>query len=330
LQEQTSRSSAWSLVDPEDFTLPRWYFNKDEAMQAAQAELQTAQAALEVEQENYATVSGEIGEEELAEANARLAQAQAAYLTAQEILARAQGQENQLLQDYAQADFDNAQAELLSSQEAYDVLLPEQAQAEVLQARARLALAQERYDTAQDHYNRLLTGDESLQVKMAEMTVQQAQAALDLVDAQIGQEQAAQAQAQTQLDLVDTQIKRLLVSASVPGVILNRNIEPGEMVQPGSVALNIGQLDDLTITVFIPEDRYGEIDLGMPARVAPIHFLANFDAVVTHIADQAEFTPRNVQTEEGRRSTVYAIKLSVDSPAGKLKPGMPADVTFEE
>jgi HlyD family secretion protein len=53
-----------------------------------------------------------------------------------------------------------------------------------------------------------------------------------------------------------------------------------------------------------------------------------FTAEVTHIADQAEFTPRNVQTAEGRSSTVYAIKLTVTDPQGKLKPGMPADVTF--
>jgi hypothetical protein len=51
---------------------------------------------------------------------------------------------------------------------------------------------------------------------------------------------------------------------------------------------------------------------------------------VIRIADQAEFTPRNVQTEEGRRTTVFAVELAVDNPDGKLKPGMPADVMFGE
>jgi HlyD family secretion protein len=50
---------------------------------------------------------------------------------------------------------------------------------------------------------------------------------------------------------------------------------------------------------------------------------------VSYISDQAEFTPRNVQTVEGRSSTVYAIKLTVSDPQGQLKPGMPADVTFQ-
>jgi len=57
---------------------------------------------------------------------------------------------------------------------------------------------------------------------------------------------------------------------------------------------------------------------------------AKFSAVVSYISDQAEFTPRNVQTVEGRSSTVYAVKLNVNDPNGKLKPGMPADVVFQK
>jgi HlyD family secretion protein len=55
-----------------------------------------------------------------------------------------------------------------------------------------------------------------------------------------------------------------------------------------------------------------------------------FEAQVRYISDQAEFTPRNVQTAEGRSSTVYAIKLTVTDPQGKLKPGMPGDVAFTQ
>jgi HlyD family secretion protein len=81
----------------------------------------------------------------------------------------------------------------------------------------------------------------------------------------------------------------------------------------------------------VPEDRYGEIQLGQQARVTVDSFPdENFEALVTHIADQAEYTPRNVQTAEGRRTTVFAVKLAVDNSAGKLKPGMPADVVFDQ
>jgi multidrug resistance efflux pump len=95
-------------------------------------------------------------------------------------------------------------------------------------------------------------------------------------------------------------------------------------------ALTIGDLDELHITVYVPEDRYGEIQLGDKALVSVDSFPdETFDAVVVRIADRAEFTPRNVQTEEDRRTTVYAVELLVEAPLGKLKPGMPADVVFE-
>ena len=93
----------------------------------------------------------------------------------------------------------------------------------------------------------------------------------------------------------------------------------------------MANLDDLTITVYVPEDRYGQISLGQQAEVTVDSFPGKtFTAEITHIADQAEFTPRNVQTVEGRSSTVYAVKLKVTDSEGKLKIGMPADVVFVE
>ena len=143
------------------------------------------------------------------------------------------------------------------------------------------------------------------------------------------QAQKAIDQAQAALDLIDVQLGKLVITAPVDGVILARNIEPGEVVLSGATALTLGQLDQLIITVYIPENRYGEIKLGDQASVSADSFPGQvFNATVTRIADQAEFTPRNVQTAEGRQTTVFAVELSVDNPSGLLKPGMPADVTF--
>jgi HlyD family secretion protein len=95
------------------------------------------------------------------------------------------------------------------------------------------------------------------------------------------------------------------------------------------VAMTLGQLDTLTITVYVPENLYGQLSLGQSASMTVDSYPGEaFIATVVHIADQAEFTPRNVQTAEGRSSTVFAIKLKIQDPGGKLKPGMPADVTF--
>jgi HlyD family secretion protein len=130
--------------------------------------------------------------------------------------------------------------------------------------------------------------------------------------------------------LINAQIEKLDVFAIMDGVILTRNVEPGEFVQPGAIALTMADLTDLTITVYVPEDRYGLVSIGQTAEVRVDSFPdLTFTATVIHMADQAEFTPRNIQTVEGRSSTVYAIKLKVNDPDGKLKIGMPADVVFK-
>ena len=85
----------------------------------------------------------------------------------------------------------------------------------------------------------------------------------------------------------------------------------------------------MPITVFVSEENYGQISLGDQAVVSVDSFPGEkFSARVVHIADRAEFTPRNVQTPEGRKTTVFAVELSVLDDNGKLKPGMPADVKF--
>ncbi|OQX64362.1 MAG: hypothetical protein B5M51_04035 [Anaerolinea sp. 4484_236] len=136
-------------------------------------------------------------------------------------------------------------------------------------------------------------------------------------------------QAKANLALLDVQIAKLTIYAPANGTVLTRNVEPGEFVQPGATALTLADLSELKITVYVPEDRYGEISLGQQAEIYVDSFPdETFSATVVYIANSAEYTPRNVQTVEGRSSTVYAIKLKVDDPAGKLKPGMPADVSF--
>jgi len=135
--------------------------------------------------------------------------------------------------------------------------------------------------------------------------------------------------AQANLDLLDAQIAKTTVLAPVDGVVTTRNAEPGSVVNAGATLLTLARMDELTITVYVPEDRVGEVSLGQTANVSVDSFPGVvFTATVTYISDQAEFTPRNVQTVSGRKNTVFAIKLRLNDTSEKLKPGMPADVTF--
>ena len=157
-----------------------------------------------------------------------------------------------------------------------------------------------------------------------------ARAQVDAATAQVGAAQAQQASAKAGLAVLDAQLARLTLVAPTAGTVLARMIEPGETVVPGAALLEIGNLDELTLTVFVPEDRYGQVALGQPVTVAVDSFPGRvFKGKVSRISDKAEFTPRNVQTVEGRTSTVFAIDLALDPSDGTLKPGMPADVTFQ-
>lgn len=107
------------------------------------------------------------------------------------------------------------------------------------------------------------------------------------------------------------------------------SIEIDEAIQAGRLALTIGKLDSFKVTVYIPEDQYRQINLRLQATLKVDSFPnESFHATVTQIANQAEFTPQNVQTKEGRQTTVYTIELTLDNKDGKFKPGMPTDVTF--
>ncbi len=324
LAEAQQRLAPWVEAAPTDFAQPLWYFTRDEALAAAQHEVEAARQAWEQEQQNLQAVLDSASSADVRQAEERLERAREAYLVAKAVLDQAKSSGDPSLQDQAQAQFDAALNELQAAQTAYDRLLTTQAAQDVLEARARLAVARERYDAALDRLYALQQGEHALSVQAAQLAVRQAEKAL-------AQAQAAVKQAQAQLDLIDHQLEKTRVVAPVDGVITALNVDVGEVLQAGATALTIGRLDRLTITVYIPEDKYGRIRLGDTATVTVDSFPGEtFEAKVIYIAQEAEYTPRNVQTKEGRTTTVYAVELEVRDPAGKLKPGMPADVDFGE
>ncbi|MEP7137647.1 MAG: efflux RND transporter periplasmic adaptor subunit, partial [Chloroflexota bacterium] len=322
--EKATRLSTWKETKPTEFALPTWYFSKEERMQAAQADVESAQTALKDALDKLDNIQKKSGSAKFLDVEATLAQARTTFQNAKTILDLTSGaSDSQNLRDEAQIIFDDAKIALDNAQKDYDDELTTEGATDVLQARAKAVIVQEIYDNAADTLRALQTGLDSQPVITAGKAVDQAKAAMDQAQTNIKT-------AEANLALLDTQMKKLTIYASMDGTILTRNVEPGEFVQPGATAMTMANLSELTITVYVPEDQYGNISLGQSATVTVDSFAGEtFDAVITHIADQAEFTPRNVQTVEGRSSTVYAIKLKVTDPAGKLKIGMPADVVFK-
>jgi HlyD family secretion protein len=185
---------------------------------------------------------------------------------------------------------------------------------------AEVEVAQANVTKAELDYQQVRNGPDPLALKLAQDQVAAA-------ESQVG---AARASMDASLKSIDLQLARLEVLAPMDGVVLTRSVDAGEVAQAGLPVLTIGRLDQLKVTVYIPENRYGQIHLGDHASLAIDSFPGqSFDAVVTRIANQAEYTPSNVQTKEERQTTVYAVELTISDTAGKLIPGMPTDVTFQ-
>lgn len=194
----------------------------------------------------------------------------------------------------------------------------------------QLDASQATLDLAQANLSLVESGTREEQLKAAEAQVSASQAQLKAAQAN---QRAALAQvdsAQAALNLLDVQIGKLTVVSPKDGVVLTRVIQPGEIALPSATLLVLGLEEDKSITVYVSEDRYGEITVGQEANVRVDSFPSiSFKARVIHISDKAEFTPRNVQTVEGRKNTVFAIRLKIIDADNRLKAGMPADVTFE-
>ncbi|MBN1452828.1 MAG: efflux RND transporter periplasmic adaptor subunit [Anaerolineales bacterium] len=353
--DSSNRTQDWVGKRPDPFNQPKWYFTREETVLAAQAVIETAQNNLDAAQADLDQVIQDLNNADFLETEKRLADARITYLVTKGVYERAKLSKETITPDElaypdiplnfqgsyqdriaiakdlsedpnlvraAQRAYDAAKAELQAAQIAYSDLLASDAATRVLDARAEFEVAKEQLESAHDYLASLQTGEDSLSVTAANDAVEQAKAGMD-------QAQATVTESEAQLAVLDLQINKLTINAPMDGVVLTRSVQPGEVVQAGMTVITIAKLDTLKITVYIPEDRYGEVKLGDSASLSVDSFPSEtFSATVTRIADQAEYTPRNVQTKEERQTTVYAVELSVKNPDGKLKPGMPVDVTF--
>jgi HlyD family secretion protein len=322
-QEQPQRQEAWKQSRPSEFDQPVWYFTKEEQIESAQAEVDAAKKALGEAQAKLSESEKKAGGAAFLEVEDYLSDARAAFDVAKAVLDNTDGDsDGTRLHDVAQTALDNAKTHLQSVQKDYNDALTTDGAEEIMKTRAEVEVASERYYTALDVLRAMQTGENSLSVVAAGKGVDQAEAYLE-------QAQFAEIAARANLDLINKQIEKYTVRAPIDGVVLIRSIQAGEVIQAGMPALTIGKLDSLKVTVYIPETQYGQIHLGQQATLSIDSFPDEvFTATVTRISDKAEFTPQNVQTKEGRQTTVYAVELSVENADGKFKPGMPVDVTF--
>ena len=129
--------------------------------------------------------------------------------------------------------------------------------------------------------------------------------------------------------MAETRLSQSVLAAPAGGLILAKHAEPGEMLAPGSPVLTLGIMEDAWLRAYIPENELGRVRVGQKARVTVDSWPGRvFEGRISFISPQAEFTPKNVQTEKERVKLVYRIKIALANPRMELKPGMPADAVI--
>ena len=193
------------------------------------------------------------------------------------------------------------------------------AQAQVEQAKAQVLAAEVAVEQAQ------------AQVEAAEAGLAQAEAKLALLMAGPTREEVAIAEAKVKeaeaaLGILQVQRDKMTLRAPRSGLVIARAVNEGETAAPGAALLTIADLDNLTLTVYIPEVDIGRVRVGQEVEVSVDAYPGRkFKGEVVFIASKAEFTPKNVQTREERAKLVFAVKVRIPNPEHLLKPGMPAD-----
>ncbi len=169
------------------------------------------------------------------------------------------------------------------------------------------------------------------QARVARAGVQVAEAGLALAKAGPRPEEVEMAAAQVEqaeatVDLVKVQLAKQTLRAPVGGVVSRLLVQEGEVALPGSVVCILADLDEVELVVYVPEAQIGWVQVGQEAEVTVDSFPGRvFLGKVSYISQEAEFTPRNVQTAEERAKTFFSVKVRIPNSDGSLKAGMPAD-----
>ncbi len=296
------------------------------ALQSAEARLTQARITLQVEPTTIRTQIRQ-AEEGLRAAGERLGMLKAGFRS-QEI-------------EEGRANLRQAEARLeiaRLTRDRYRGLLADGAIAnqDLDRAESDLQAAEGAVRAARERLNILEEGSRPEDIRMAQAERGRAAAALeaaranaatlDLRQQDVRVAEAVVREAQANVRRLETQVAELKVFAPLTATVLTKAVEAGEVVAAGKPLVLLGDLDHPWIKIYVPETQLGKVRLGAPARVLVDSFPNQpFRGTVSWISDQAEFTPKNVQTAEERVNLVYAVKITIQNAERKLKSGMPAD-----
>jgi len=131
------------------------------------------------------------------------------------------------------------------------------------------------------------------------------------------------------VNLIKKNLSDCYVTSPSSGFITKKFIEAGETAGMMSSLFQVADLSSVELVIYIPETELGKIKLNQQAEISVDTFPEkNFEGKVIYISPEAEFTPKNIQTQEERTKLVFAVKIKIDNPDFELKDGMPADAVI--
>jgi HlyD family secretion protein len=321
------KAEVLAVLDPSEFTALR-----DQALanlQRSEQNLRQLETVLEV---NRAVLPAEVDRAAAAE---RALQAQ---LREAESGNRSQEVERaRLAAEASRVTLDNARKD----KERYDELYRKGVVAEKARDNftVQFQTALKEYQRAVEAYTLSKEGFRREEIDTARAHLAEGQAVLLLARSNLKKIEAAEqdvagaraqvAAAQAALTVAEIQLGHTELKAPYAGMILSRNVEPGEVVAPNQEALTIADLSRVDLKVFVGETEIGKITPGHPVDVKIDTFPdKTYIGRVAYVSPQAEFTPKIIQTHKERVKLVFLVKVSVPNPNFELKSGMPADAWF--
>src|SRR4029079_7739214 len=132
--------------------------------------------------------------------------------------------------------------------------------------------------------------------------------------------------ARAQVGITEAQLKDTTIASPIDGVVLVKSAEPGEVIAAGTTIVSIGDIEHPWLRAYVGETDLGRVKLGTKVKLTTDSYPGKvYNGVVSFIASEAEFTPKQIQTKEERVKMVYRIKVDVENPNRELKNNMPVD-----
>lgn len=148
-------------------------------------------------------------------------------------------------------------------------------------------------------------------------------------DEEVSAGRAALMRVEAQLATARRRLRDATLEAPASGVVLSRVREPGAIVSEGATVFTLSLENPVWVRAYVPEPQLGEV---WPGRSVSVRTDAGeaYRGQIGFVSPTAEFTPKNVQTEELRTSLVYRLRVVVHAPDNSLRQGMPVTVSLRD